>query len=88
MKINSSGTSDLVNSTFLGGGGDDFGYGISIDSDGTRVISGLTYSTLNFPTTNGAYDRTHNGGKPWQIDAFINTLCFDKVQEPVFYFFN
>jgi hypothetical protein len=38
-------------STYLGGGDDDFGYGIAIDTLGDVYIVGQTYST-NFPTLN------------------------------------
>jgi hypothetical protein len=58
-KLNSSGTA-LVYSTYLGGGGDDEGYGIAIDSSGNAYITGYTQST-NFPTTPGAFD-TSGGG--------------------------
>lgn len=36
-------------SGYLGGTGDDFGYGIAVDAEGSAYVAGLTYST-NFPT--------------------------------------
>jgi len=42
-------------STYLGGTGDDRGYGVAVDGSGNVYISGYTYSD-DFPTTPGAYD--------------------------------
>lgn len=68
-KLNASGSA-LVYSTYLGGGSEDWGYGIALDSSGNAYITGNTNST-NFPTTAGAYDTTYNGGL-W--DAFVSKL--------------
>jgi hypothetical protein len=59
----------LVYSTYLGGTDTDSGDGIDVDSQGVVYLGGLTWST-NFPTTLGAYDRTHNG----KADGFIAKL--------------
>jgi len=67
-KLNPSGT-ELVYSTFLGGAGDDIGYAITIDAEGNAYITGTTASD-NFPTTDGAYDRSFNGN----YDVFITKL--------------
>ncbi|MCO6450242.1 MAG: thrombospondin type 3 repeat-containing protein [Caldilineales bacterium] len=53
-------------STFLGGGSIDFGMAIDTDSDGNIYVCGATDSSA-FPTTDGAFDESHNGGR----DAFI-----------------
>ena len=60
-KLAPSGSS-LIYSTYLGGGGDDRGSGIAVDSEGSAYIGGTTNS-FNFPTTSGAYQPS-NGGSP------------------------
>jgi hypothetical protein len=47
-KLNPTGSA-LVYSTYLGGSGDDFGYGIAVDSSGNAYVTGETFSH-NFPT--------------------------------------
>jgi uncharacterized repeat protein (TIGR01451 family) len=47
----------LQYSSYLGGSGDDAGYGIAIDTVGNAFIVGTTSST-NFPVTSGAYQKT------------------------------
>jgi len=64
-KLNPSGS--LVYSTYLGGSGDDEGYGIAVDSSGNAYVTGLTDST-DFPTTQNAFQRTFIG------DAFVTKL--------------
>lgn len=63
----------LLSSTYLGGGWNDFGSSIALESDlftGKYVyVGGYTYSP-DFPTTGGAYDTTHNGS--W--DAFVSKI--------------
>jgi hypothetical protein len=62
-------SNQLVFSTFLDGAGNDYGYGIKLDSLGNVIILGETNS-INFPTTPGAFDRTSNGG----LDLFVTKL--------------
>ncbi len=47
-------------STFLGGSAADRGNGIVVDGAGSAYVTGSA-SSLNFPTTAGAFDTTHNG---------------------------
>jgi len=55
----------LVYSTYFGGAGDDFGYGIAVNGDGEAYIAGATDST-NLPVANAA--QPANGGGQ---DAFV-----------------
>ncbi len=65
--------SELVYSTFLGGGGyisdTQEGWGIAVDASGNAYVTGTT-STAYFPTTAGAFDTSFNG----QSDVFIAKL--------------
>ena len=66
-KVNAAGTA-LVYAGYIGGIGDDEGYGIAVDSAGAAYIAGNTSSTqTTFPVLGGP-DLTHNGGGD---DAFI-----------------
>ncbi len=65
-------TSDLFFSTYLGGSGNDTGYGISIDTNGAAYIVGTTSST-NFTTTTGAFSTTLSG----MNDAFVTKIAPD-----------
>ena len=66
-KLNPAGSA-LVYSTYLGGSGDDYGYGIAVDSSGSAYITGSTSST-NFPTVNPI-----QGTNAGQGDAFVAKL--------------
>jgi hypothetical protein len=57
-----------IYSTYLGGSGEDKGYGITIDSEGYSYVTGYTVST-NFPTKN-----PYQGIKKDSIDAFVTKL--------------
>ncbi|HJT23468.1 MAG TPA: SBBP repeat-containing protein, partial [bacterium] len=56
----------LLYSSYLGGGTDDQGDGVAVDTAGSVYVTGLTGST-NFPTTLGAY-QTANAGT---TDIFV-----------------
>jgi len=68
VKLDATGSS-LVYATYLGGGGDDWGYSIAADSAGNAYVTGDTGSA-DFPVTSGAFDETLNGGR----DAFVVKL--------------
>ena len=67
----------LLYITYLGGSGDDRGYGIAVDSSGAAVVAGWTYST-NFPVVNGAQPRLGGGrdGFVAKLNAAGNALVF------------
>ncbi len=60
-RINGNGTSILF-SRYLGGKGQDHGQDIGYQGRGYVNIAGFTTST-DFPTTDGAFDRSYNGGE-------------------------
>ncbi len=62
----------LLASTFVGGSSVDRAYALAIDSSGNVIVAGYSYST-DYPTTDGAYDTTHNGIR----DAMISILDSD-----------
>src|ERR1019366_245488 len=53
-------------STYLGGTGQDWAYGVAADSSGDAYVTGSTTSAY-FPTTTGAYQTTFGGNE----NAFI-----------------
>jgi len=68
-KLNPAGSS-LLYSTFLGGSSFDEGFGIALDAGGDAYVTGHT-SSLNFPTSVGAFDTSQNGSD----DAFVTKLA-------------
>jgi hypothetical protein len=68
-KFNASG-SDLLFSTYLGGSGEDEGFGIAVDSADSPYVTGRT-SSENFPVVaSSAYQTTKLNG----FDAFVTRL--------------
>ncbi len=66
-KLNAAGSS-LVYSTFIGGSSTDSGLSIATDSVGNVYLTGDTFDDItDYPTTGGAFDRTHNGS----LDVFV-----------------
>jgi hypothetical protein len=68
-KLNAAGSA-LAYSTFLGGMNEDEGRGIALDGEGRAYVTGNTNSS-DFPTTQGAFDTTYNGGFS---DGFVTKL--------------
>jgi len=66
-KFNAFGS--LLFSSYLGGGGNDFGYGIAVDNSSNIYVTGYTNST-NFPKTPGAYQSLWGGNN----DTFITKI--------------
>jgi hypothetical protein len=68
-KLNANGS--VINySSYLGGGLDEAGYGIAVDSANNAYLTGPT-SSIDFPTTPDAFQTTFGGGKD---DAFVTEL--------------
>jgi hypothetical protein len=67
-KLNAAGDA-LVYSTYLGGGSDDYGYGITVDTSGNAYLTGFTNST-NFPTMSPLQGSKASG----DYDAFVTKL--------------
>ncbi len=67
FKLNASGTAAIY-STYLGGSGYEFGFGITVDSSGNAYVTGIT-SSSDFPTANALYPNLWG-----YTDAFIFKL--------------
>lgn len=59
-----------VFSTYLGGNGEDQGFGIALDAAANPTVVGATASSTGFPVTPLAFDATFNGN----LDAFVTKL--------------
>lgn len=83
------GAAGLIFSTFLGGTGDDGGWGIAVDSAGSVYVTGFTNSPqpsgskvfppLPFPTSPGAFQPAFAGPagpSPDVGDAFVTKIAF------------
>jgi hypothetical protein len=66
--VNSNATAVLY-SAYLGGSGNDTGYGVAVDSESSAYLVGST-SSGNFPTTPGARQRSLDGSS----DAFLTKI--------------
>lgn len=73
-KISADG-STLVYATLLGGGDEDWGRAITVDGAGRAIVTGHTRSS-DFPTTPGAFDRTHES-TIYPDDGFVTILSAD-----------
>ena len=66
-------TKPFFASTYLGGSGHEFCEAIALDAAGNIYIAGNTYA-LDFPTTEGAYNREHRGKSDVFLAKFDNNL--------------
>jgi len=64
---------------FIGGSGDDYGFGIAVDGSGNAYVTGGTISTQSFPVTVGP-DFIANGN----VDAFIAKIRLEDFPWPAF----
>ncbi|WNJ16059.1 hypothetical protein [Pontibacter sp. G13] len=65
MATLSASGSQLVNSSYFGGGSRDYLYGMDVDASGNWILAGYTYSS-DFPVTIGAYQTALAGdGDAW-----------------------
>jgi hypothetical protein len=67
-KLDATGSS-LLYSTYLGGGGSDWGKSIALDLDGNAYVTGFSNS-VDFPASPDAFDTTFNGAQ----DPFVAKL--------------
>jgi hypothetical protein len=71
-ELNPTGTG-FVHATFMGGSGDDVGYGLALGIDTTDVVQVCGSTTGNFPT-NTVYQSVYGGGA---ADAFVASVGFN-----------
>jgi len=62
--------SNIITSTYMGGRNDDWVYDLEMNSGGLIYLTGST-SSLNYPTTDGAFASSYQGGP---MDAFVSVL--------------
>ena len=74
-KLSADGAS-LAYSTYLGGGGDEAGYGIAVDATGAAYVTGNTASG-DFPTRSGAFETSDAFDTVNESDAFVTKLSTD-----------
>ena len=71
-KLNATG-STLLYSTYLGGSGDDYAYGLALDASGNAYVTGRSYSS-DFPTTAGVFQSALSAAGTGVADAFVAKL--------------
>jgi hypothetical protein len=71
-KLNATGTA-LVYSTYIGGSGEDYGYGIAVDGSGNAYVTGYTWST-DYDVTPGAFQTTKSTTILSERDVFVTKL--------------
>jgi len=75
-KLNQDGT-DMEYASYLGGGGEEYGKDIVIDSERNAYVTGHTRSP-DFPTTAGCYSDS-NSGKADVFVTMVNADCSDLI---------
>jgi hypothetical protein len=75
-----AGDASRLSATYLGGTGDDVGFGIAVGPGSNVVVTGATNSS-DFPVTAGAVQSTFAGGT---LDAFVARLAPTFVEPPSF----
>ncbi len=75
MDTTLSRTASLVYSTFLGGNGEEYGYGAALDCAGNAYVTGRTSSTTFITTTGGLQPGAGGGGN----DAFVAKIGATRV---------
>ncbi|HTE18671.1 MAG TPA: tandem-95 repeat protein, partial [Armatimonadota bacterium] len=73
--------SRFVYSTYLGGSGHDYGYGVAVDGVGDAYVVGYTTSA-DFPTLN-AFQPAHRSPFPYPEDAFVTRLAAVLPETPL-----
>ncbi|MCY3757816.1 MAG: SBBP repeat-containing protein, partial [Acidobacteria bacterium] len=78
-KLNAEGT-ELIYSTFLGGSGFDYGYGVAVDAHGNAYITGTT-SSSDFPVSSDAWQAALSSEQCGSdlADQFCNSTFVTKV---------
>jgi hypothetical protein len=76
LRLDPSGSS-LIFSTYIGGSNDDRGFGLALDNQGSVYLTGEA-SSVDFPTSNGAFQTRNRGG----LDCFV--IKFDSQGNGIF----
>jgi Beta-propeller repeat len=76
LRLDPSGSS-LIFSTYIGGTNDDRGFGLALDNQGSVYLTGAE-SSVDFPTSNGAFQTRNRGG----LDCFV--VKFDSQGNGIF----
>ena len=79
-QLNSRGTG-LLDSEYLGAGGEDEGKGVAIDPQGRVYVTGFTRSDL-FPITEGAFRNTRSGSEAFVIKIGVSTFTTVSAAAP------
>jgi uncharacterized protein (TIGR03437 family) len=73
--------SDLLDSTYLGGGGDDEGKGIAIDPQGRAFVTGFTRSS-DFPISEDAFQDSRSGSAAFVTKVAVSTFTTVSAAAP------